>query len=51
MKKNEGNKIADPEEVKEIYKNFCDELFEQPKWSGEEQVSRKKVEDETVPHV
>ena len=45
MKNKEGKIIVDSEEVKEIYRNFYEELFEKPKWSDGEQVLRKKVED------
>lgn len=34
MENIEGKIIVDPGEVKEIYKNFYEELFEQPKWDG-----------------
>ena len=45
MKNKEGKIIVDSEEVKGIYRNFYEELFEKPKWSDGEQVLRKKVED------
>ena len=45
MKNKEGKIIVDLDEVKEIYRNFYEELFEKPRWGDDEQVLTNKVED------
>ena len=45
MKNKEGKIVVDPKEVEEIYRSFYEEWFEKLKWSDDEHVLRKKVED------